>query len=182
MTQGKRTPRLIGITGRAGAGKDTIGYHLRRNFGYKPVAFADPIRRALVAMLDIDEMHFSHAYKEQVLPQFGKSPRQLMQTLGTEWGRNLVNPDLWLIVARGSIEQHWSQSNRVVITDVRFENEANLIREMGGVVWHVLRAASGTQHAHASENGVSFQPDTDRMIDNNTSFEELFNQVDGALV
>ncbi|TCS37458.1 hypothetical protein EDC30_104262 [Paucimonas lemoignei] len=175
-----KLPRLIGITGKAGAGKDTIGYHLRRNYQYMPVGFADPIRHGIAAMLDIDPMHFAHPYKEQVLPEIGKSPRQLMQTLGTEWGRQLVHPDLWLIVARNAINSHWAVSKNVVITDVRFENEAALIRSLGGAIWHIQRDSAGTAHQHVSESGVAFEPGVDKLVDNNGSFDDLFEQIDGA--
>lgn len=147
-------PPLIGLTGPAGAGKDTTAAHLVEAYGYASIAFAAPIRRGISAMLQIAPERFQHPLKEQVLPQFGKSPREMMQTLGTEWGRNLVHPDLWLIIARAEIMAAWQRGRAVVVTDVRFDNEAQLLREMNGEIWHIERHGAGTTHRHASENGV----------------------------
>jgi hypothetical protein len=81
---------LIGLHGKAHAGKDTVGQMLV-GYGLDRVAFADPIKRMLIEGLGLTAEHFDSPLKEEPIPWLGKSPRQLMQTLGTEWGRDLVN-------------------------------------------------------------------------------------------
>lgn len=174
-------PRLIGLTGKAGSGKDTVGDYLYEHYNYRGISFAQPVRNALAAIFDLPYESFQHPWKEQPLPMIGRSPRQLMQTLATEWGRNLVHPDLWLILAKESIEVGWAGGFDVVITDVRFENEASMIRDLGGTVWHIKRNTAGTPHQHASEAGVAFDPITDRMIDNNGPLNELYAEVDRVM-
>jgi hypothetical protein len=171
-------PRLIGITGKAGSGKDTIGEYLDEMYCYRRISFAQPIRNGVSAMLELSSECFQHPLKEQVLANIGKSPRQLLQTLGTEWGRNLVHPDLWLILAKESIERAWADGFGVAITDVRFENEAAMVRDLGGTVWHVFRSSAGTPHRHTSEVGVDHDPLTDRTIDNNGSLDDLYVSID----
>jgi hypothetical protein len=161
--------RLIGLTGKARSGKDTVAGFLP---GQK-LAFAAPLKRGLQIMLQLNDEHVNGDLKEVTLDWLGKSPRQLLQTLGTDWGRNLVHPDLWLLVAKQKIEKYLSMGLDVVITDVRFDNEADLIRSLGGQVWHIVRPDAQAVNAHASEAGVWFHPGKDYLIYNNGTLEEL---------
>jgi hypothetical protein len=75
-----------------------------------------------------------------------------MQTLGTEWGRNLIGPQFWTGIA-----QHWAQRNlqdghSVVIDDVRFPNEAEVIKRMGGILVRVIRPDNVIDESHPSES------------------------------
>lgn len=151
---------LIGITGRAGVGKDTAADHLVHAHGFARYSLADPIRHGLVAMLHgigLTPAHFSvRECKEQPLSLLGKSPRQLAQTLGTEWGRQLVHPDLWLLLAEQVIADVTDNGGRgIVIPDVRFDNEADLIRRHHGTLIHIQRDSATAVAAHSSEAGVS---------------------------
>jgi hypothetical protein len=106
--------------------------------------------------------------KEQ-MTVLGASPRRLMQTLGTEWGRQLIHPDLWLLLADRKIAQNGAGC---VVADVRFENEAAWIRRNNGVVIHVFRKTTTQVEQHISEAGISVQM-FDRTIHNNGTLEEL---------
>lgn len=167
--------RIIGLTGPAGAGKDTVAAGLTCMHGFHRIAFADPIRRGLQVMLGLDAMSFEHPHKEIVIGAIGKSPRQMMQTLGTEWGRSLVHPELWLLIARTNIEQSLASGRRVVISDVRFDNEANMLRDMGGQIWHITRNQPSRASAHISESGVT-PTDDDRFISNDSSIDSLYRK------
>lgn len=168
--------RLIGIAGSAGSGKDTAASFLKEGFNYKSVAFADPIRAGMKSIIGLQDKHFQHPTKEVVLPEFGKSPRQMMQTLGTDWARELVHKDFWLILAGKNIERIRMDGYHAVVTDVRFENEAKYIRESGGAIWHMKRDGAGTPHVHASEAGVPFA-EGDETIDNSGTLGQLLQQV-----
>lgn len=143
---------LIGLTGRAGSGKDTAGQVLVRQLGFHRYAFADPIKRALSAMFG---WHMGvwedRAWKEGNLPGMRYSPRLLAQTLGTEWGRS-IDPDFWVHVTESLI--HRDTPSRAVITDVRFDNEAKWIQRQGGLVIEILRPDAVPVNQHASELGV----------------------------
>lgn len=145
---------LIGITGRKGHGKDSVGAALR-GVGFTTVAFADPLKDALKVALGFTEeqVRGSNEAKEAVDPRYGVSPRHAMQTLGTEWGRRYICEDVWVQAAFARVE---AVRGHVAITDVRFPNEAEAVRARGGVVWKVYRPGwgSGQHENHASELDV----------------------------
>ena len=160
---------LIGIAGRARSGKDTVANFIIAAVGGYRYSFADPIR-AMLAPLGIDMADpYWHARKEEPIPALGVSPRRMMQTLGTEWGRNLINPDLWLVMAHQRLLRN---GPGMVISDVRFENEAAWIRKHGGRIIHVIRPEAKAVEAHASEDGIEMQ-DTDARLFNSGTLEEL---------
>lgn len=147
---------LIGLTGRAGAGKTTVGWHLEHRHGFAHFAFADPIVGMISALFD--EANISSGYiDERALKEaptlLGFNYRQLAQSLGTEWGRAL-DQDFWLRVAAAKVRAARQQGAPVVISDVRFPNEAAWIVAHGGFVVRVLRdPCPGEQQppAHESE-------------------------------
>ena len=160
---------LIGIAGRARSGKDTAANFVIAAIGGYRYSFADPIR-AMLAPLGVDMNDpYWQARKEDVIPALGVSPRRMMQTLGTEWGRNLINPDLWLVLAHQRLLHN---GPGMVISDVRFENEATWIRKYGGRIIHVIRPEAKAVEAHASEDGIEMQ-DTDARLFNSGTLEEL---------
>jgi len=165
---------IIGITGRARTGKDTLAKILMERYGYERLAFADPIREFvahLVGALPKDLMD-SKAKEKPLLHLGGKTPREMMQTLGTEWGRNTVHPNVWVECLADEIGfLNWEEDN-VVIPDVRFDNEAKMLRSLGGKIIHITRDAAAPVNPHVSEAGIS--PELiDLEIANNGSLDDL---------
>lgn len=168
---------VIGLTGKVNAGKTLVASMLP---GFRQIGFADPLYNGLAAMLEVDpDFLRARETKESSIPDIGRSPRELLQTLGTDWGRDLVHPHLWTVLARRRIE--WMQregiTDRVAICDVRFANEVELIRSLGGEVWRVVRpGAETTPHQHRSENGL---PDAviDCTIVNDCGIDDLRGRV-----
>lgn len=174
--------KLIGIHGAAGSGKDTAANYLTeyRRRDFRTIAFAEPIRVAMRAIFGWDDSYFRHPKKNEIDPKFGISPRKAMQTLGTEWGRSLINTDLWLIIAGEKSQPMIDSGFFVLVTDCRFENEAAWIRKQGGVIWHIDRkaaAGAGTEGNHVSESGVKFVKG-DKRIDNNETLGHFYDKVD----
>jgi hypothetical protein len=157
-------PRIIGLAGPAGCGKNLVASMVPDAV---VVHIADPIYAALSAILGIqDTVLRQRATKERPIDWLGKSPRQLLQTLGTDWGRTLVAEDIWLRIARRRIEELAASGvSTVVIADVRFDNEARMVQEMGGEVWGVDRGPPAGVSPHVSESGLS-PGMVDRVIDN----------------
>lgn len=169
--------RIIGLTGRARSGKDTVADMICATF--KPaerVTFAKPLKDGLKVMLNLTDEHIGGSLKEVVLADFGSSPRQMMQTLGTDWGREMVDQNIWLTVAKRKAEAAIDEGKHVVFTDVRFENEADMVRSLGGTVWHIVRDNARKVNQHASEAGVTNVPG-DVVIYNNGTLEQLFEEV-----
>lgn len=165
---------LIGIAAPAQSGKSTVAAYLKRTLGYTEDSFAAPIR-AFVAGLLGTTVPGLEPIKEQPVPWIGKSPRQLMQTLGTEWGRELITPDLWLSACMQRVAR---SDGRVVISDVRFENEAAAVRAAGGVILHLTRPTGRPVVAtHASETPVERVSGVDFQIVNDGTVSDLNNKV-----
>jgi hypothetical protein len=187
--------KLIGICGFARSGKDSVGTMLcKRDF--VRYAFANPLKEACAKMFGIHLSDFHNDKKEIVNEFWGFSPRQMAQLLGTEGGRELFRQDIW--IKRAEFEwfkvqrhiDHYNQDtfgdkmNGMVITDVRFENEADFIRDNDGTLIHVKRpGADGVVgvNKHKSENGVMINPD-DIVINNNGTLEDLETIVDELIV
>ena len=156
---------LLGLTGRAGSGKDTAADHLCRHFGFVRASFAEPIKTMLEAMLEHAGVDHAHLYepskKNTPIPQLrGATARQMMQTLGTEWGRECMGPHWWLHL----LDRHLGISagtpvhDRIVITDVRFPNEGEWLHQHGGHVLRLVRHHAAPVRAHASEQQIDLLP------------------------
>lgn len=177
-------PLLIGLTGYAGSGKDTVREVLESKHGIDGLAFADPIRDMLTALFDtcgVDpEWMTKRELKEQDIPQIGASYRKLAQLLGTEWGR-AIHSDFWLKIAAAKIAMYNEfDSLGSVISDVRFPNEAAWIKGNGGVIWKIIRPGVEPVRAHASEDLIAGLP-YDYVIDNRGTIEDLPHAVAMAL-
>lgn len=174
--------KLIGISGAARSGKDTAADYLVKAFGFRKFSFAAPIKEGVKAMFGLTEDHVNGHLKEKILDDLGVSPRFLMQTLGTEWGRKIVHTDAWLIAAQRQLSLLKEKGVKfVVIPDVRFENEASFIRDNGGVMLHVSRDDCEQVLNHESENGVSLMPG-DFQVANNKTIVEFCYRVDTIFV
>lgn len=170
--------KLIGFTGKARSGKDTAALYLAKSLKGHKFAFADPIRDMLEC-IGVDA--YTVADKEAPLPYIGKSLRECMQTLGTEWGRNMIHPDLWIIVAQRNIELLRNAGLMVAISDVRFDNEASMIRRLGGKIVEVIRpAVEEAVRPHVSEAGLNPMW-IDHTIFNDSSIEAFHERVYGVV-
>jgi hypothetical protein len=167
--------KVIGLAGPARVGKDTVANHLERSENYKRYAFAGPLKAMLAAGFCLTEAHLEGDLKEKVLEPLGKSPRELMQTLGTEWARDTVHQDCWLIIAEKYCESH----GKTIITDVRFPNEAAWVRARGEL-WHVRRRGAPSVSAHTSEVGI-VPLEGEHVIHNDSTVEMLEFTVDKLL-
>lgn len=194
---------LIGICGRKRHGKDSVGRILRDTHGFRLTAFADPVKR--VAM-DVYGLSWEQCYgdgpeKEAVDPNWGLSPRVIMQRIGTEVGRS-IHPDTWVkhtldnirsaadgegFVERDDVGRRFNRipptvaSTLWVVTDVRFPNEATAIRAAGGRVVKVVRPSLGVPtDEHPSETSVDLI-DADVNIVNDGTLDTLRDKVFEAL-
>jgi len=153
--------RLIGLAGKARAGKDTINMTLQEFKNTGCYGFADPLRRAASEMfgLPVEEFYGAFPDREEEVTYWGFSRREMLQLLGTECARNVFRNDFWIRRAELHLTQLKCDTEfTMVITDVRFNNEASWIRKLGGVIVHIERPDSEEieSNQHASENGVRF--------------------------
>lgn len=133
-------PKVIALIGQAGSGKTTIAEHLELQHHYVRVRFAG-ILKAMLFELGLTLEEIDGALKEKPCPLLlGKTPRYAMQTLGIEWGRHLIHPDLWAHAWKVKVTEQLNLGHRVVCDDCRFENETNSVRSFQRAqIWSVWR-------------------------------------------
>lgn len=155
---------IIGLCGYAQTGKDTSGIHLIDSYKFKRFAFADPLKEAAT-----------------VLGWSGKKDeegRRFLQLLGTEAIKNVFGEDFWARLIFKRINE--SDEKNVVITDIRFNIEADIVREHGGIVWRVHRPGFGPANNHRSELEVD-EIVPDAVLNNDSTIEDLYKKIDDLL-
>jgi hypothetical protein len=168
---------IIGFAGRKGAGKDTAAAVLTAR-GFHLVKFAGPLKAALAGLLAVQGLSpqaiadmLEGPLKETPSPFFGGcTPRWAMQSLGEQWGRKLLSPDLWVEAAMREARMFGQD---VVISDVRYPNEVAAIKAEGGLVARVRRPGLVWADAHVSERQIDAL-DVDLEITNDAPSAEAF--------
>jgi hypothetical protein len=177
---------LIGIGGALRAGKDTIADHLVGGYLFKRHQMSDPLAEALLVLDPIifydGRQRYSELVAEVGYTEAKKNPevRRLLQTLGTEIGRQMIGENTWVDIAARNIDEDRHIYRRdVVITGIRFKNELDMIRSRGGVLLYVRRPAleTSSSSAHASETSLT-EEDFDEVVVNDGSIADLEDKVD----
>lgn len=172
---------IIGLTGKKGVGKDTVGEYLASEHDFVRGGFADKLKEAAGALFNVslddvdvwkNRVDVEVKVHEADLLVSEMTWRKMLQRFGTEMGRNVFGANFW-------VNQFWLDHdlrNKLVITDVRFTNEAESIIERFG---HIIEVRRGKDDGdtHPSEAGLPASYIT-ATIDNNGSFGELFEAID----
>ncbi|OCC05285.1 hypothetical protein BA190_10300 [Labrys sp. WJW] len=171
--------KVVGLCGLAGSGKTTAAKALE-GYGFTRLPFAGPLKDMCRSILSLREM--AGDLKETPRKRLGgKSPRQFMQLLGTEFGRDLIGPNFWVDLWLESVGEAGLEALAanldgalVVADDVRFPNEAAAVHSLGGLVIRIERAGAGssTGAGHPSE-ALDFEPD---LVVRNVGSEEDFTE------
>ena len=172
---------LLGIAGKARSGKDLAARYFRDQHKFNHIAFADPLKRMASMLTQEPEHTFHHdVLKEQEVPWLGMTRRRVLQILGNDAIKPYFGPDIWARVMEQRLLGPLKSYNSIVISDVRFNEEAEMIHRLGGHVLQLQRDAaglSGDAGAHSSEAGVS-EDLIDFHIDNNGTVGELCHELD----
>lgn len=174
--------KLIGICGYAGAGKDTLASILVEQ-GFKKGSFAKPLKDAVSAIFGWDRELLegltkeSREFREKVDTQWSTimgrdiTPRYMMQYFGTEICRDMIHKEIWINSFKN---RYFNSTDSIVISDVRFVNEAVAIKQMGGKLIYIYRNGV-KEYNHASEDSISVIRDiyADEQINNSGSIEDL---------
>lgn len=179
---GKLIPRVrvLGLSGWARSGKDSVAEFLEERCGYTKMSFAQPMKDALVTlnpMIDVLENRVNlktalGGMDWDYLKSVSTEIRPLLQRLGTEVGRQMFDEDFWVDLALKQIPD----GAKVVFADVRFPNEAEAVRKLGGQVWRIERDGFGPANDHISEHALN-KYDFDQRIYNDKDLENLWDKV-----
>jgi hypothetical protein len=170
---------IIGLSGYARSGKDTVANILVEKHGYKRIAFADPIRKLLYEMDPL----VPQVYKDSIInyrlqdlvDSYGwdkvkvdyPEVRRLLQELGVG-ARKLFGDTFWINEALFDV----APQDKVVVSDVRFENEAKWIQDFKGQIWRIKRVGNVAVNEHVSESQLDGYP-VDQIFVNNGTIEDL---------
>ncbi|TGD83283.1 hypothetical protein [Hymenobacter wooponensis] len=177
--------KLIGFSGRRGSGKDTIArliQQLQPERRWHIRSVGEPIKAVCAALAgEGTAPYFSQQGKKEVLPAFGRTRGEMLQQVGLalrHW-----EPDIW-------VQAFFSQlpaEQFTIIPDVRFPNEADLIRSRGGLMFRVEgdplhQRGDGTRDdEHPSETALDQYHHFTATLYNNGSFKDLERQVQELL-
>lgn len=160
--------RIIGLSGKIGAGKTTFSNYLQTKYeGLEPHSFAENIRQMMAIFINRPVDRLRSATDKETMTCMGKTVGVLLQELGTEVGRK-VNPDAWVL---SLFEYYDRETSYWIIDDVRFPNEADFIKKMGGCVIRLngdpgnVRKNSTRDLNHISETALDDYTDFDVVID-----------------
>lgn len=167
---------VIGISGPKGSGKSEVAKYLVSECGFERTAFADPIKQMLMTGFGLTREQLYGSEKEIPTDKLcGRTPRHAMNTMGTEWGREMIHKDLWL--------NRWAEGlrdrgeGRFVIEDVRFPNEMDAVKrfELGAIV-RIARPDHLSDSSHESE---AHKLPFDYLIENDRDLETLHERLRG---
>lgn len=172
--------KLIGFTGKMGSGKSTAIQcikEIQRHPVYT-LKFAQPL-------YDMQDYIYGRIESVHRKPASFIKDRKLLQFLGTDWGRQLISPTLWTDLWKAQAQQILNNNTGLIVVadDIRFDNEAELVRSMGG---HIIQVESSKSveridtksgfAGHASESGVSLN-NVDYILENNGTIDDLKNSL-----
>jgi len=168
---------LLGITGQAGSGKDTLADKIINKYSGVKLAFADPLKLACKELFQLshEQLHVRRE-KEKIDPRWGKTPRELCQIVGTDLLRKYFDEDIFIKSTREKIKKLSQDYKIIIVTDCRFENETQLIRDMGGIIIHLKRPNIKKINDHISENPVKVMNGDIELI-NNSTIDKLLEEI-----
>src|SRR5690606_24788646 len=175
--------RSVGFMGYSRSGKDTATRVLVDTHGYRRVSFADPVREMALALDPIigGRADTAGVRLSTVVRVYGwetgktRHPevRRVLQRLGTDAVRDIVGPDTWVRIALDKIRAAERDGVPVAVSDVRFPNEARMLRDAGFLLVWVERPGHGAVNGHVSESGLS-PADADVVVRNDAGLATLY--------
>jgi hypothetical protein len=176
--------KIIAFIGKMGSGKTTAGMYLAQNHGYLRLRFADKLKAMLVTLGLTEEEVDGDLKSKPCILLGGKTPRHAMITLGTEWGRDMIDQNLWVNALAKELANQIVQGECLfVIDDLRFLSEANWLRSLDERISvklvRILRTnvekvdhQSETEQEHIAEDWMMF---------NEYALKDLYNKIDDYL-
>lgn len=160
-------------------GKSETAKYLIAKYFFKMVTFAEPMKDMITIVLKglgySDEKIYDMLYgnlKAQIIPELGVTPRDLLVTLGSKWGRGMIHNDMWVMIATKSLDGNLNY----VCEDVRLPNEAERLRKEGFKIVRITN--SRIPLVNSISEGKLDDYKFDYIIPNEGSIPDLYNEID----
>jgi len=185
---------IIGLLGKKGSGKDTVGNYISKNYNGQCESFAKPLKDICKILFLFNDEQLYGNLKEELDNYWKITPRHAFQYIGTELIRNKIKElipnigdNFWIKNMEkrlndndNDIDNDNDNKKLIIITDVRFQNEVDFIKSKNGIVIKINRD-NIINDEHSSEKNIDYIKNYDYIIDNNDTFESLYLQIDSIL-
>ena len=168
---------LIGIIGKKSSGKSTIASHLVNHYKFEEYAFANALKNACVEIFGLSYNQVYSTYEKEVVdPYWNLTPRQILQDVGTIFRNMYIFNNKYKHIWIKSVErQIFNKPYNIVISDVRYQDEADMIKDKGGILLKVIRPNLISTDSHESEQS---DIDADIIIYNEDDLNKLYKKID----
>ena len=177
---------IIGLLAKKRHGKDTVADYLVEKYGFKKFSLADTLKDACKILFGFDDEQLYGDKKEEIDPKWKVSPRKMFQYLGTDIFRKQmadVIPDIedkfWVKSLEIKIINTLKENNNqnIIVADCRFQNEVDMIHNLGGTVIKIVRPSISDDDIHESEKNIDLINNYDIIVQNNKTIIDLHKKI-----
>lgn len=151
---------VIGICGKKFHGKDTIADHYVKKYGFTKISLGDSLKHAMKNIFGFTDEQLWGNQKETKDTYWNATPRDIMQYIGTDllreqFGKKYphIGESIWIMSVRRQIDNLIARGiSKIIVPDLRFPNEEEMIRSFGGKIIRVVRDSLASTDTHISEN------------------------------
>jgi GTPase SAR1 family protein len=169
---------LIGLIGSKGSGKSTVAEYLCSSHDYTEYAFATHLKNIAKTAFDIPNDYLYGDKKEEYIPEYNKTARQIMQLTGDIF-KDTFGSDFYVNKIENVLKRMKRESD-VVISDIRFQNEYDLVKKYGGIIIKIVSNRNAQTDTHRSETEfLTLEPNI--TIHNDASIQSLYDKVEDVM-
>jgi len=175
---------LLAFTGLKQSGKDTAAYFMIKNYNYTKLSFASPLKNAVKDIFDLTDEQVDGSKKDIIDNFWNVTPRSILNFVGTDLLRNQlkniipkVDNNIWLVIMIKKIKKlkEKDPNIKIVITDLRFDNELLMIKKLGGIVIRINRNIL-YNNEYESERYIK-SLNVDYEFENNGTIDDLYGKI-----
>lgn len=168
---------IIGLLGKKGSGKDTMADFLVENYHFKQYTYAEPLKKICQDLFSLtDEQMNCHVLKETIDERWNKTPRQILQQVGTDLFRKHYDENIWVKILKEKLKVESDEQN-IVVSDIRHQNELDTVTEFENcLIFRIVRPGCDVSDPHSTENNNLKYKDI-ITIDNNGTIQDFYEKI-----
>lgn len=178
---------IIGLSGQKQSGKSTVANYLHTRKGFTELSFAYPLKEIIGKQLfglNDAQLYGSEEEKSKIVPEWLRSPRDILQIVGTDLFRNSFDSNFWIKLCLKRIREIRKNNSkaRIVVSDCRFWNEQSELKELGAYSWNIVKTGQVSNDSHESEHGMTGYHFDCVLEAAEGKLTDLYGQVDEILI